>query len=407
MGDPLGERGECGVSRRLGEPDERHLEIDARVGSLAHVDEGGADHFECPRERGRAEARCEHIGLFVLGLGELGACGAERHEQHVAQDAQEGLADDARVAADAQRFGDGGHGATGVAFGEGFEQLGTGRVVVGDPTRGDHLIEGRQCVAHRAAADADDVADDVGPDVERRVFDDPAHMLGHLVRRQQRELEVLGPAPDGGHDLVRLGGGEHEDHVVGRLFESFEERVLRARRQHVDLVEEVHLGPARGAERDLGEQVAHVVDPIVRRGVKLVEIERGAFLDRFARGAQTARLAVDRVLAVENLGEYAGQGGLARATGAREQVQVSDPVLADRVAKGAHDVLLAAYGVEPAGSVAPVQRLVLHGWILPTGTTDARSRADPGLPTPVLGRTREHRRPFSGGPGNTDARSRA
>ena len=47
-----------------------------------------------------------------------------------------------------------------------------------------------------------------------------------LVGRQEVELEVLGAAADGRADLLRVGGGQHEHDVVGRLLERLQQRGL-------------------------------------------------------------------------------------------------------------------------------------------------------------------------------------
>src|SRR5690606_9700624 len=140
------------------------------------------------------------------------------------------------------------------------------------------------------------------------------------------------------------------------------------------LVEQVDLRAARCAERHLAQQIAHVVDLVVGRGVELAEVERRARLDRLARRALAARLAIDRALTVEHLAEDAGEGGLARASRPRQQVGVPDATLADRVLERLHDVALPTNVGETTGAIPPVEGLVLHdGRSLPT--EHARSRA--------------------------------
>ena len=106
----------------------------------------------------------------------------------------------------------------------------TGIAVVDDAAGGGDLVERRQRVAGRAAADAHDVLDGVVVEVEAGVGDDLADVVGQHLGRQQVELEVLGAAADGGQHLLRVGGGQHEHDVVGRLLERLEQRVRRRRR---------------------------------------------------------------------------------------------------------------------------------------------------------------------------------
>ena len=123
------------------------------------------------------------------------------------------------------------------------------------------------------------------------------------------------------------------------------------------------------------DQLPHGVDAVVRGRVQLVDVVAGAGLDGEARGALAARLAVDRALAVEHLGEDAGGRRLARAPRAAEEVGVADAVVPDGVAQCSDHVVLAAQLAEPAGPVAAVERLVGHRGE-PTG------RVSQGFPAP-------------------------
>ena len=166
-----------------------------------------------------------------------------------------------------------------------------------------------------------------------------------------------------GQHLLRVGGREHEHHVVGRLLEALQQRVGRGVGEHVDLVEDVDLLPAGGAaEGDALEQLAGVVDAAVRCGVELEEVEEGPVGDRLAVRAHTARIAVvAQVQAVERLGQDPRRCGLAGAPRPAEEVRVPDPVVAHRVAQRGGHVILADQLAEPLGSVLPVERLIGHG----------------------------------------------
>ena len=96
-------------------------------------------------------------------------------------------------------------------------------------------------------------------------------------------------------------------------------RVAAALGQHVDFVEDVHLVAAGRAECNTLDELAHV-DAVVGGGVELVHVVAGATLDGQARFALATGLAVDHVLAVQDLGEDAGGGGLAGAAWPGEQV---------------------------------------------------------------------------------------
>ena len=188
----------------------------------------------------------------------------------------------------------------------------------------------------------------------------PADVLLEHVHRQQMELQVLRAAADGVADLLRIGGGQHEHDVRRWLLQRLQQRRLGGLGEHVHLVEDVHLVPAGGAERGLLDEVAHRIDAVVAGRVELVHVVAGAALDGQARLALAARLAVDRPLAVEHLGEDARRRGLAGATRAGEQVGLPLALVDDRIAQGAHDMLLAAHLAETARAIAAVERLCSH-----------------------------------------------
>ena len=148
--------------------------------------------------------------------------------------------------------------------------------------------------------------------------------------------------------------------MVRRFLQRLEQGVLGTGGEHVDLVEEVHLGPARGAQGDPGEQVAHVVDLVVGRRVQLVQVERGTGIDGHAGLTRPARFTVDHVRAVQRLGQDPRGRSLAGSTGAAEQVGVEYPVLPHGIPEGGYHVLLSPDLRESPGPEAPVERRVLH-----------------------------------------------
>ena len=141
-------------------------------------------------------------------------------------------------------------------------------------------------------ARAHGVVDGVGGNVEPGLVDDVPDVLLELVRGQQVELEVLGAAADRlarpsadrwwRARTRRAGGGSSS------VFSSASDGRVR---QHVDLVEDVHLRAAGRAERGPLDEVADGVDPVVRRRVELVDVEARAVLDRHGttRTRRTAR----------------------------------------------------------------------------------------------------------------------
>ena len=216
----------------------------------------------------------------------------------------------------------------------------------------------------------------LGVDPQAGVGRHVGHQRFQLFSRQEVQLKVLGPATNRLSHLMRLGGGHHEHHVGGRLLERLQQSVLSSGGQHVDLVEQVHLGPPRGTQGNLAQQVSHVIDLVVGGRVQLVEIEGGAGLDGAAGLALTARFSVDRAHTVKDLGQDPGRCGLTGAPGAAKQVGVEHPVLAYRVGERGNHMLLSPDLGEPTGPVAPVEGRVLHASASLLPTTDSiRGRA--------------------------------
>ncbi len=104
------------------------------------------------------------------------------------------------------------------------------------------------------------------------------------------------------------------------------------------------------------------VDPVVGGGIVLLQpVDHATLVDRDTVLAHAAGLAVDGVLAVEDLGQDARGGGLAGPARSAEEVGVADPVLGDGGSQGPHDVFLSPQLVEPLRPVSAVQRLVSLG----------------------------------------------
>jgi hypothetical protein len=84
---------------------------------------------------------------------------------------------------------------------------------------------------------------------------------------------VLCPAADRGKNLLGFGRRQHEDDMSGRFFQGLEQGVGCGRREHVHLVDDVHLPTAGRSERRVGDQFTHGVDAVVGGGIQLVDVE--------------------------------------------------------------------------------------------------------------------------------------
>ena len=140
------------------------------------------------------------------------------------------------------------------------------------------MIEERQAVAHPPVGALGDEAEGVLIGGQALRNDDVAQAQGDGLRANAPEVEALQAGQDRGGalgDLLRLRRREHEHHAGRRLLEDLEERVPRLAREHVRLVDDVHLVAgfrARGVHGALA-QVAGVVHAAVRRGVQLDDVQ--------------------------------------------------------------------------------------------------------------------------------------
>ena len=172
---------------------------------------------------------------------------------------------------------------------------------------------------------------------------------------------MLGARPDGREDLLRVRRREHEHHVPRCLFQRLQEGVRGGVREHVDLVEDVHLGACTRPEpeRRALDDVADVLDAAIRRRVELEEVEEGARRDRHTDLALTARVpVVAERRAVERLREQTRGRRLPGPARSGEEVRMPDASVAHRGPQRTDDVLLADDLREALRPVLPVQRLV-------------------------------------------------
>ena len=165
-------------------------------------------------------------------------------------------------------------------------------------------------------------------------------------------------------NVLGLRGGEHEDDVVGRLFQSLEQRVEGGVGDLVGFVEDVDFEAVAGGAIAGGfAEFADFVDAAVGGGVDLDDVDciAGANLGaRFADAAGFRNGLIFRA-AVQGHGQDARDRGFANAAVAAEDVAVGGASLFEGVLEGAGDVLLSDDLGEFLGTVFAGQDGVTHG----------------------------------------------
>ena len=173
---------------------------------------------------------------------------------------------------------------------DGAEQLQHRLDVDRVPGRGGELVERRDGVAERAACAASDQRERCVGRLDLLGVGDPPQHAYELRQPRTGEDEGLAARADGLQHLGEVGRAEDEDEVGRRLLDQLQQRVPGGVRELVRLVEDVDLVAALGRlEDDPVADLADVVDPALRGGVHLDDVERRAVGDRDARVADLVR----------------------------------------------------------------------------------------------------------------------
>ena len=151
------------------------------------------------------------------------------------------------------------------------------RVDRGDAFAGamcDRLVEKRQRIAHRALGGACDKRKRLVVDRDGLLGADRSEIIGQHPGIDAAQIESLAARADGDRNLFDLGRREDEFHMIGRLFQSFQEAVESLLGQHMHFVDDIDLRARhdRPVARAL-DDLAHIVDPGMRGGVHLDDID--------------------------------------------------------------------------------------------------------------------------------------
>ena len=132
-----------------GQPDQCDLEVDPRIGSTTHGNQGRSEGLKCTGDhRGRH--------LFPIGVGQLFGWNTHRDEEGLSQSCQQRLAEHTGLASPTNSGGQSPEGCSGIGCGERCEQVGNGRIVGGHPS-GYDPVQRRKGIAGGPAGRADGV----------------------------------------------------------------------------------------------------------------------------------------------------------------------------------------------------------------------------------------------------------
>ena len=127
------------------------------------------------------------------------------------------------------------------------------------------------------------------PECDALAIGDSLQATHEIRDRDAPKVEPLAAGDDRRKEFLRVGGGEDEAGMGGRLFQRLEEGVRRRAGDLVRFVDDVDLGAKlRGRVADALPQIADVVDAAVAGGVDLDDVGRRAGIDgqQFAQALQ-------------------------------------------------------------------------------------------------------------------------
>ena len=233
-------------------------------------------------------------------------------------------------------------------------------------TVGNRLIGQRQGIAHAARGRQSQQTQ--GGRLKGHLFglEDVIEMAADLRRRHLFEIELQAARQHRYRNLLRIGGGENELDMLGRLFERLEHGIERLIGEHMHFVDHVDLeARIRGGIDGLLEQGSHFGHATIRGGIHFDVIDKPAGIDFRAGLTYPTGLGSDITQtvgpdAIECLGENARKGGLANTARAGKQPGMVQAFLVERMRKSAHDVLLTDESREIPGPPLARKDLVGH-----------------------------------------------
>ena len=187
----------------------------------------------------------------------------------------------------------------------------------------------------------------------------PLQPLDDFHGRQQPEIELLAAGFDGKRHLMLFGGRQDEYGMRRRLFQRFQQRIEGGRREHMDFVDYVNLVSSfAGGEVDLLPQIANVVHAGVGGSVNFNQVQETSLANGCTAMALVARpFGQVGIGAVDAFCQEAGRGGLAGATGAAEQISVTNPVGGRGLTQRAGNMLLSYHIIKPGRTPFAVKGL--------------------------------------------------
>ena len=368
--DPMRERLAREVGVGPGHLDERELERQSRVATLAlvvHRDREQVDEAQHRRLGKLVRLLTQAVARVVGQRQRVGHVADVLDEKHMAEMLDEIRDQPAEILTLVGELLDREQRAGGVAVDDGVAEAEERRlldradelhhVLDGDLLAGRRaqLVEHRDPVAEGSAGTAGDHRERGVGRVDLLAVADASQRGDQLAQPRALEHERLAARAHREQHLRDVGGAEDEDEVGRGLLDELQQRVPGRIGELVRLVDDVDLvRPLGGLQQRPLADLAHVVDPALRGRVHLDHVERHPVRDR----ARDARIGIELRARpagrVQRLREDARHRRLARSARPGEEVGLSHLPRPDRVPQRPHDRLLPDHileGERPVGAI--------------------------------------------------------
>lgn len=160
---------------------------------------------------------------------------------------------------------------------------------------------------------------------------------------------------------MRFGSREHENHVLRRFFQRFQQGVESLLGQHMDLIDNVNLvAPSNGREPDIIPELSHLIDAVITRAIDLKNVKADTRRNFPARIADATWGSGRAVHAIQCFCQNPGGRCFSGPSGTDKQIGMSQSTLLNRVLQCLHDVILTQNIVKDLGPIFACKNLVTH-----------------------------------------------
>ena len=209
-------------------------------------------------------------------------------------------------------------------------------------TKCDSLLKSSQGIAQAAIGSAGDDLKRLALEFNTFRLANLRQTIGHPLVVNATKIETLATRQNSLGDFLRIRGAQDKHHMTRGFFQSFQQRVKRRHRKHVNFVNDVHLVfAARGGKLHATDNfLAHVFYARATRGVKFVDVGMLALGDFLAACASSIGVRRRAVIAQQSLRQKSRRSSFTRSSWAAKKIRMTQFVLVNGVLYGAFNMIL-------------------------------------------------------------------